>query len=419
MVRSLFKSVIPASVLAFSVLAFSVLVWAVPDTLMTIAPSAQSGTTITAADENDRNNDVSTVYNGHSHADISSTSANTFTIGNGAAGNKDYAISDGTNSAAVRWDGTNTRWEVTNDGSTYLSLVTTTGTTTTFNTLPNSASANTILYSDGNSWNAGTDRVADLATGAGEILYSTGVDALAVLAAGTSGQVLQSNGAAAPSWVDSSDPTDYVTFYEEFLTSDEASTGAARMIRSQYAWRVRGKAITGTYDDNGLWEIDGDAAADVGEMFLSNGGTATTDIALPFKASLNPTVIINWRNDNGSASGANCYLGLFSDFTSAAAPTNGVYFNWDGNSRDINLITNAAGITTTDTLVNSDTATSHTFKLVFTGTTNIALTVDGGSVINITANIPSDDLGIAFTGPNSTANRGVIIDYIYVKQNRS
>jgi len=83
------------------------------------------------------------------------------------------------------------------------------------------------------------------------------------------------------------------------------------------------------------------------------------------------------------------------------------------------LITNAAGITTTDTLVNSDTATSHTFKLVFTGTTNIALTVDGGSVINITANIPSDDLGIAFTGPNSTANRGVIIDYIYVKQNRS
>jgi len=37
--------------------------------------------------------------------------------------------------------------------------------------------------------------------GAGEVVYSTSTTALASLAAGTSGQVLQSNGAAAPSWV--------------------------------------------------------------------------------------------------------------------------------------------------------------------------------------------------------------------------
>src|SRR3990167_2701258 len=48
-------------------------VWASPDLTMTIAPSASSGATITASDENTRSNAVANAYNSHTHTDITQT----------------------------------------------------------------------------------------------------------------------------------------------------------------------------------------------------------------------------------------------------------------------------------------------------------------------------------------------------------
>ena len=49
------------------------LVWAAPDLTMTVAPTASSGATITASDENTRNNVVANAYNSHTHTDITQT----------------------------------------------------------------------------------------------------------------------------------------------------------------------------------------------------------------------------------------------------------------------------------------------------------------------------------------------------------
>lgn len=94
---------------------------AVPDNTMSITPSATSGTTITAADENDRNSDVSGTYNAHSHVDISAmTGVNAFTIGDGAAGVKSYLVNDEqTSSPGIRYQNSRGYWEISTDGSTF------------------------------------------------------------------------------------------------------------------------------------------------------------------------------------------------------------------------------------------------------------------------------------------------------------
>ena len=78
------------------------------DTTLSISPSATSGTTITAADENDRNNDVSTWTAAHDH-DLSNTTA----FGDGAAGDKNLCAdaADGTD-ACLRWNDTTNVWQI-------------------------------------------------------------------------------------------------------------------------------------------------------------------------------------------------------------------------------------------------------------------------------------------------------------------
>lgn len=95
-------------------------VFAVPDDTMSITPTAVSGETISAADENSRNNEISSVFNSHSHADIDTFTTNTFTIGDNAVGNKTYAVNtDQANDPAHRYNTSLDLWTVSNDGSTY------------------------------------------------------------------------------------------------------------------------------------------------------------------------------------------------------------------------------------------------------------------------------------------------------------
>ena len=103
-------------------LSFCGQVYATPDQQMTIAPAASSGGSITAADENDRNNDISSPYNSHNHVDISSmTSVNTFTIGDNAVGNKTFAVdTDQANMPGLRYNTTTDLWTLSNDGASYL-----------------------------------------------------------------------------------------------------------------------------------------------------------------------------------------------------------------------------------------------------------------------------------------------------------
>ena len=95
-------------------------VYAAPDRTMSIAPVAVSGDTITASDENSRNNEVADKFNNHTHADVSTLSTNVFTIGDNAVGNKTYAVdTDQAANPGLRYNTTIDLWTLSNDGSTY------------------------------------------------------------------------------------------------------------------------------------------------------------------------------------------------------------------------------------------------------------------------------------------------------------
>ena len=94
---------------------------AAPDNSMSIVPTAESGQTITASDENSRNNEISTKYNAHGHSDTNDLSTNTLTIGDGAVGSKTYAVdTDQANDPGLRYNTTSDFWTLSQDGSTYL-----------------------------------------------------------------------------------------------------------------------------------------------------------------------------------------------------------------------------------------------------------------------------------------------------------
>ena len=117
----IFRNTIALSILFFLACGRA---YSVPDQTMSISPAASTGTTITAADENDRSNDVSTPFNAHSHVDITAMSGvNTFTIGDNAVGNKTYAVdTDQANNPAIRYNTSVDHWTQSNDGANYLAV---------------------------------------------------------------------------------------------------------------------------------------------------------------------------------------------------------------------------------------------------------------------------------------------------------
>ena len=122
-------------------------VGAVSDTTMSVSPTAVAGTTITAADENSRNSSISGTFNAHSHSDIASSTANTFNLGDGTAGNKSLCgnAADATDSC-LRWNDTANRWEIdVPTAASYNQIMVATGPTTlTNNALLVSAGGNIV-----------------------------------------------------------------------------------------------------------------------------------------------------------------------------------------------------------------------------------------------------------------------------------
>lgn len=87
-----------------------------PNNSVSIVPVATDGATITASDENSRNNVVSAAYNAHDHNDIDQT-ANTLSVGDAAAGNKQISANNAdTNKPFIRYDDTNNYWVFSENG---------------------------------------------------------------------------------------------------------------------------------------------------------------------------------------------------------------------------------------------------------------------------------------------------------------
>lgn len=107
-----------------------------PSNTMSISPSAVDGTVITASDENTRNNEVSTKFNAHDHNDIDQV-GNTLSVGDATAGNKTIQANNAdSNKPYIRYDDTNNRWVISQDGSEVSTIVTLTGSSVAYYYLP-------------------------------------------------------------------------------------------------------------------------------------------------------------------------------------------------------------------------------------------------------------------------------------------
>jgi hypothetical protein len=101
--------------------------YSAPTSSLSITPAAVDGNVIEAADENTRNNAISTWANAHDHEDISQV-GNTLNIGDGSAGNKTIQFNNAdTNKPFLRYDDTNDRVVVSPDGTNVQSILVMTG----------------------------------------------------------------------------------------------------------------------------------------------------------------------------------------------------------------------------------------------------------------------------------------------------
>jgi len=401
-----------------AVLMFSTPVFANPTNSMSITPSASSGTTISAADENSRNNEVSTKYNAHDHQDFTLTTSNTLTIGDGNAGNKEFAFNDAAASdARFRWDGGQLQFAP--DGSNYATINTTSGATVTNFQFPASPANNDLIQNISGLWTAQNFAEISDFTGAGEITYSTGATTFAVLSAGNSGQVLSSGGAAAPSWTNTTfDPTASFRFYDDFATLSQDAGGAKRVVDSKYQYIMDGAVA---FTDQGLGGIivsESDGAINP-MMWLADGsGVAAGDFAHIFEVAQNPQFKMRFRV-TGATTTRDGWIGLTPDASApdGAQPTDGIYVEITSGANGFRVIVNdGGGITATASLEAIDTDW-HTVEIDITSTT-VDVTWDTVAATQITTNIVSGNMGFMHTNDQTTGGDGVDIDYIFVQQNR-
>lgn len=384
--------------------------------------SATTQTTISSSDYNSNLNEISTKYAAHDHQDSTKTTSNTYTIGNGNAGNKDYAIDNDTaNDPKLRHNGT--QWTVTQDGTNFATINTTSGTTVSHFQFPASPSSADIIFSDGSSWQSGVDRTNDLATGAGEIFYSTGADAVTVLAAGTSGTVLQSGGAGAPSWVASPiDVENTLVFYDDFVSLSSDATGgggaALRAIDSQYRYLIEGENAGTNQGVGGIVSVQSDGTRN-GVFFIYDGtGAATSDFVRQFIASKNPVLRVRFRNTGNIAAKDN-WLGLAEQANApdGAEPTEGVFMhNQDGATGFRGGTKNDSDEEFTSGLEAADTDW-HEMSVSITSSA-VTYTWDGAVQTALTQYIPNGNMGFFCTDQATTDAQGTDIDYVYITQDR-
>ena len=212
-------------------------VWAAPSNTMSVTPACTSGTTILCSDETTRNNNISTPYNAHSHTDIAAmTGVNTFTIGDNAAGNKDYC-EDGATDRCIRYNSSADLWTIQQGGTTYNQVVTFSGV---------------------------------LGIGSGQVLVSNGTASIVGLTAGASGTFLRSAGAGVnPTWSTPTFPNTGGTA-GQWLRTDGTNYGLSTPTLPNSA------TTTGQYlcSDGTNWVAC--AAPAFGRVVLTSGNVTTT-----------------------------------------------------------------------------------------------------------------------------------------------
>lgn len=94
-----------------------------PDTTATRPNTYTTGSTVDPDENNSNENTIYNAYNAHSHTDINATTETTFTIGDDDDIDHSYIVNNGdANNPRLRYDAGNSRWEFSNDGTTFFPI---------------------------------------------------------------------------------------------------------------------------------------------------------------------------------------------------------------------------------------------------------------------------------------------------------
>jgi len=206
------------------------------------------------------------------------------------------------------------------------------------------------------------------------------------------------------------DPTSYAEFYDDFMSIN----GVASPVISDKPWIFIG-VYGWSEDNNGVILIRSDATNR--GHFSQSDGSGT--FAKTWIYSLNPTFISRIAQLGASASTRR--LGLVdATLNTAAEPDNGIYFRFTVDGNYIAVCRSGGSEDTIDTNVAAADGTFNILKFVVSGDgTSVEFFVDGVSKGSITNYIPTVILGISFGSNTTGTGRGVYIDFVHVRQDRS
>lgn len=192
--------------------------------------------------------------------------------------------------------------------------------------LSQSAAVGTSILALGN---GGTSKALTAANGG--IVYSD-ADSMEILAAGTAGQVLQSNGAAAPSWATA--PSAFGTWTSYTPTFG----GMGTMATVSMYYRTVG---TDTYEIQGFFTLSGNSSASTAFFTLPNSETTAARYtnSVPVCTVLqNGNAAQSFYAIADNANDANLYLTFQSSSSNAFTRANGSSFINSGASLSVNCL---------------------------------------------------------------------------------
>ena len=207
-----------------------------------------------------------------------------------------------------------------------------------------------------------------------------------------------------------SDPETTLEFTEDFQMLDDVAapgTGAGRQFDNRWFGRGAAHSLAGT---GGVAIVDGDATTQ-GSLVQSRASTfsilynTAKRFDLRFRQAQRGTSAGTRRFGLGAAE-------LTGDGT-------GIYFRHTNAGNYTAVGRTGASETTLDTGIAAANGTFHTFRLVATADTTVAVYVDGALIGTVSsANVPTADLGISCVAGGTGANTGLTLDYVRLRQNR-
>jgi len=214
------------------------------------------------------------------------------------------------------------------------------------------------------------------------------------------------------------DPTKFITFFDDFFRYDAAATGTAH----DWLATPTGAATAVVGDINGGVLVVTNAAADNDAYFAQWQGMNVANVVEPFKIIAGKRTWFKTRFKISDATQSDFVIGLQVTDTTPLAVVDGLYFLKADGSATLNMLLtkNSTSTTVAVTTLVSDTFVDVGFY--YDGATKVAAFVNGSQVSQttiLTNLIDDEELSVSFGIQNGEAVAKILsLDYIFVSTER-